>query len=130
MSLAGGVAAGLGFAAVSSREKEKVEAEVNTVEVELEASSVVAGCSGQQREFVKDGVTLSVKMNERGRLVLCAEGNESKATLRDKALTFAGRIQQAYSYDKAMTQLRQSGFNVVNESVEQDEEIHINLRRW
>jgi hypothetical protein len=130
VSYVAGAAAALGFTAVSSVDREKVDVEVETVEVELEDSSVLEGYMGEERQFIKDGVTLTVRTNEHGRLVLYAKGNESKETLQWKALAFAGKLQQTYSYHKAMTQLRQSGFNVVDERVEQDEEIHITLRRW
>jgi hypothetical protein len=125
-----GAAAAIGFTAVSSVNKEEVETKAQTVEVELEGSSVLEGYTGQEQQFVKDGVTLTVKSNEQGRVILCAKGDESKEALRQKALTFAGKLQQAYSYHKAMTQLRTSGFNVVSENVGQDKEIHITLRRW
>ena len=129
-SFVAGAAAALGFAAVSSRQTEQVAEAVNTVEVELEQSSVLSGYTDQNLQFIREGVMLTVRTNERGRLVLTAAGSESKESLHQKALTFADRLQQAYAYDKAMTQLRQSGFNVVEQTVEQDQQIHITLRRW
>jgi len=124
--------AALGFVAVSSASsavKEEVEVETeNTVEVELE-SSVQEGCMGRQ-QFTRDGITLTVKINRQGRLVVCAKGQESKEMLQQTADTFAGKIQQAYSYSKAMTQLRESKFNVVEEQLGQDGKLHLKLRRW
>jgi len=131
VSYVAGAAAALGFAAVKSANEEQVNVEqVNTVEVELEVSSVLEGYTADKQQFIKEGVVLTVRTNEDGRLVLCAMGDESKEILREKALTFAGKLQQVYSYHKAMTQLRQAGFNVVDESVEQDEQIQITLRRY
>ena len=78
----------------------------------------------------KEGVLLTIKRNEYGRVVLCAKGSESKEILRQKATTFAEKLHQTYAYHKAMTQLRTSGFNVVNENVGQDKEIRITLRRF
>ncbi len=125
-----GAATSLGFAAVSSVSKEEVEAKAQMVKIELEGSSVLEGFTGQEQRFVKEGITLAVGKNEQGRVVLRATGDESKEVLREKAMTFAGKLQQVYSYHKAMTQLKTSGFNVVSENVGQDREIHITLRRW
>jgi hypothetical protein len=115
---------------VSRVNKQEVETKAQTAEIELEGSSVLEGYTSPEQQFVKDGVILTVKRNDQGRVVLNATGEESEEALRQKALTFAEKLQQAYSYHKAMQQLRTSGFNVVNESVGQDEEIHIILRRW
>jgi hypothetical protein len=130
MSFTVGVATALGFTAVKSVVKEEVEVKANTVEVELEGSSVLEGYTGQELQFLKEGVQLTVKRNEYGRVVLCAKGSESKEALRQKASTFIEKLYQAYAYNKAMTQLRTSGFNVVNENVGQDKEIRITLRRF
>jgi hypothetical protein len=130
MSFTVGVAATLGFTAVKSVTKEEVETSENVVEIELEGSSVQEGYMGQEQQFVKEGVLLTVKRNEFGRLVLCAKGSESKDILRQKASAFIEKLHQAYAYNKAMTQLRTSGFNVVNENVGQDKEIRITLRRF
>jgi hypothetical protein len=127
---AAAVASALGFAGVSCAAREKVEVEEGVTEVEVEVDSVLEGCTGEEQEFVKGGVRLVVRTNEDGRLVVRASGDESKESLQQKALTFAGRLQQAYSYDKAMTQLRQSGFNVTDEHVGQDQDVHVTLRRW
>jgi hypothetical protein len=130
MSYVAGAVATLGLTAVSSVRREKVEAEAKTEEVELEIGSVQEGYTGQKQEFIKDGVILTVESNDSGRLVLRAKGDESKEALQQKALTFAGKLQQAYAYHKAMTQLRTSGFNVVDEKIGQDQEIRVMLRRF
>jgi hypothetical protein len=130
VSCVAGAAAALGFTAVSSVVKQKVETELDqTAEVEVEVDSVLEGYTGEELKFVREGVTLTIRTNQDGRLVVRAKGSESKQVLEQKALTFTGKLQQVYSYNKAMTQLRQSGFNVVDESVGHDQQIHIILRR-
>ena len=123
--------ASLGFTAVSSvalsnRQQVGVAAS-NTVELEL--GSIVQEEYAGQQQFVKDGITLTVKRNTQGKLVVFAQGQESEAVLENAAKTFAGKMQQAYSYHKAMSQLRGCRFNVVSENVEEDGQIHIKLRR-
>jgi hypothetical protein len=129
MSFTVGVASALGFTAVKTLAKEEIEVGENVVEIELEGSLVQEGYTGKEMQFAKEGVLLTVKRNEFGRVVLCAKGSESKDVLRQKAATFVEKLHQAYAYNKAMTQLRTSGFNIVDETVGQDKEIHIKLRR-
>lgn len=129
MSFTVGVAAALGFTAVKSVTKEQVEVKENVIEIELEGSLVQEDYTGQEVQFAKEGMLLTVKRNEYGRLVLCAKGIETKDVLRQKTTTFVEKLHQAYAYNKAMTQLRISGFNIVDENVGQDKEIHIKLRR-
>ncbi len=130
MAFAVGVAGALGFTAVKSVVEENVEVKENIVEIELEGSCVLEGHTGQEVQFTKEGVLLTVKKNEFGRVVLIAKGSESKESLRQKATAFIDKLHQAYAYNKAMTQLRTSGFNVANETVGENKEIHITLRRF
>ena len=130
VSSVAGAAAALGFSAVSSADRGKVDERMNTVEVELEGSSVLEGYVVEKRQFIKDRVELSVETNGRGRVILRLRGNESNEVLRRTAREFVGGMKQVYAYDKAMTQLRQSGFNVVDETVETNGEIRVTLRRW
>jgi hypothetical protein len=125
-----GVAAMLGFSAVSSATCQNEATEINTVEIELEGSSVLEGCSGEQLQFSKEDMKLAVRRNERGRISLFAQGSQSKEVLRENATAFIARLHQAYAYHRAMTQLRSSGFNAVSEQVDQNREIHITLRRF
>jgi hypothetical protein len=61
MSFAVGVAGALGFTAIKSVVKEEVETQENIVEIELEGSSVLEGHTGQEVQFVKEGLLLTVK---------------------------------------------------------------------
>jgi hypothetical protein len=130
MSYVAGAAVALGLTAVSAARKEMMTADVKAEEVEIEVGSVEGKCTSEVQQFVKDGVTLTVKTNEQGRLVVCAKADLPKDVLMHKAHAFAGKLQQAYAYHKAMTQLHTTGFNVVNENVGPDDQIHVTLRRW
>jgi hypothetical protein len=125
-----GAATVMGFTAVSDSNRERAEVGTHTEEVELELGSTLEGYISQQQQFMKDGVIFTIKTNERGRLLLQVKGNKSRKTLEEMAKGFAGKMLQAYSYHKAMTQLRQTGFTVVFEKMEQDEQIHVKLRRY
>ena len=125
-----GAASALGYTAVKSLAKEQVEAKETIVEIELEGSIVQEGYTGQELHFSKEGMQITIKRNNYGRLALYAKGSESKEVIGQKAKAFIDKLHQAYAYNKAMTQLRTSGFNVVNETVEENREIHIKLRRF
>jgi hypothetical protein len=130
MTFVAGAASALGFASVTSRQREEIGVEVNTVEVELKGSNVVEGQQGGDQQFTKDGISLVITTNECGRLVLRASGEEAEEVLREKLMSFAEKMQQAYSYHRAMTQLHKTGFNVVQEKVGEDKFIHITLKRF
>lgn len=127
-----GVAAALGFSTVQSDEEENRQetAVGNQVEVELEGSQVLEGFTGREEVFVKEGITFIFSANRDGRLVLCAQGDFSKEELGQKARQFAGKLLQAYSYHKAVSQLKQSGFIISQEQVQADQQIHMTLRRY
>jgi hypothetical protein len=101
----------------------------SSVDVELKGSAVLEGYTGQEHRFTHGKATISVMKNDFGRIVVRAEGDELRSVLRQKAETFAREMQQVYSYSRAMTQLRASGFNLVTEEVTKYKEIHILLRR-
>ena len=130
MSYVAGAVAAMGLTAVKVASENKTSVEEQTQEVELELGSVQGGLTSDRQQFTKDGVFYTIKCNEQGRLVLIAKGSETKERLREKAATLAGKIQQAYAYHKAMTQLKTTGFNVVAENTGEDQEIQVTLRRF
>jgi hypothetical protein len=129
MSYVAGAVATLGLTAVKVVGENKTSVENQTEEVEMELGSVQGGEISNKQVFTKDGIIFTVKCDEQGQLILCAKGNETKERLREKATTLAGKIQQAYAYHKAMTQLRTTGFKVVAENIGQEQEIRVTLRR-
>jgi hypothetical protein len=129
MSYVAGAVATLGLTAVKVAGENETSVENQTQEVELELGSVQEGVISNKQVFTKDGIIFTVKCDEGGLLILSARGNETKERLREKATSLAGKIQQAYAYHKAMTQLRTTGFKVVAENIGQEQEIHVTLRR-
>ena len=130
-SFAVSAAAALGFTAVASgKVEEETKTGINTAEVELEGSSLLEAYTGREEQFIKDGIRITVKVNQNGRIIVRVKGKESQEFLKQKAEDFAGKFLQAYSYHKAMSQLRKTGFIVVDENVQADQQIHITLRRF
>jgi hypothetical protein len=130
MSFVAGAVAAMGLTAVKVASENKTSVEEQIQEVEMELGTVEGGVISDKEVFTKDGVLYTIKCDEQGRLILSAKGSEAKDNLHEKATTLAGKIQQAYAYHKAMTQLKTTGFNVVAENVGQDQEIHVTLRRF
>jgi hypothetical protein len=130
-----GTAAMLGFEVAKTAAKTAAEIGVDiktasTVDVELKGSAVLEGYAGQEVKVSRGETTVTVNRSEFGRLVVSAEGTEPKSELLKMAEAFAAQMQQVYSYNKAMNQLRMSGFNVVAEEVTKDKEINVTLRRF
>jgi hypothetical protein len=130
MSYVAGAVAVMGLTAVKVAGENKTSVEEQIKEVEMELGSVQGGVISNRQVFTKDGVLYTIKCDEQGRLILSAKGSETKEDLHQKAATLAGKIQQAYAYHKAMTQLKTTGFNIVAENVGQDQEIQVTLRRF
>jgi hypothetical protein len=134
---AAGAAAALGFAikneveAITAEMQETLEA--TQVEVPLAESEVVAENlrTGQDLILIRDNVTLRVHRDARGRCAVCAEGlGRSKGELRQMAEDFSHALAQHFTYNRVMQELKAKNFNVVNQEVNDDQSIHIHVRRW
>ena len=103
------------------------------VEVELAESEVLAQNIATDKEIVltKGDVQLRVQRDARGRCTVCAKGKgHSKAELKQMAEEFTNKMTQCFVYNRVASELKNKGFQVVNEEVMEDEAIRINVRRW
>ena len=103
------------------------------VEIELADSEVVAESMATDKEIVlvKGDVELRVRRDERGRCSVCAKGKGySKTELKQMAEEFTEKMTQCFVYNRVATELKNKGFQMVNEEVGEDETIRINVRRW
>ena len=121
--------------------KEKIqetcqETEVDTnqsVEVELENSEVLASqvASGNEMVLTKDGITLRVIRDARGRCKICAEGKgHSKVELKLFAEEFAQNVTQSFVYHRTVSELKNKDFQMINEELMEDGTIRVHVRRW
>ncbi len=129
-----GAATSMGFAAKESiSEAMAAQEEQNSVEVEVEASEVLGEnvATGQEIVLTKGNVELRVKRDERGRCTICAKGKgHSKVELQQMAEEFSQKMVQCYTYNRVATELKNKGFQVVNEEMMEDEAVRIHVRRW
>ncbi len=111
-------------------ENEQVE---NQVEVELEDSEVLTKGMAREEEIVltKGDIELRVTRDERGRCKVCAKGaGHSEAELKQIAEQFVKKMTQCFIYNRVASELKNKGFQMVNEEVMEDETIRLNVRRW
>jgi len=129
-----GALASLGFSTVVGEEAamrrrsdalEKVETEVPNSEVMAETLS-----RGERLRFERDGVTIEIGVDDRGRCTVCASGERlSKGQLKALGQEVAGRVVQQFTYHKLVTELKERGYVISEEKLAQDQSIQIRVRR-
>ena len=132
-----GAAAALGCVVKESVREQVQQQEAaaveQSVEVELAESEVLTQNMVTDKEIVltKGKVELRVRRDERGRCTVCAKGiGHSKAELKQMAEEFTQKMTQCFVYNRVASELKNKGFQVVNEEVMKDESIRIHVRRW
>lgn len=116
--------------------KEAVKQNARTeqqVEVELADSEVLAKDIAREKEIVltKGDIELRVSRDERGRCKVCAKGKgHSQAELKQLTEQFVQKMTQCFIYNRVVSEIKNKGFQVVNEEVMKDEAIRIHVRRW
>lgn len=129
-------AAGLGMTINESIQEAYADSQIDThqaVEVELENSEVLASqvASGKELVLTKDGITLKVTRDARGRCKVCAEGTGySKTELKRLAEEFTQKVTQCFVYHRTVSELKSKNFQMVNEEVAKDGTIRVHVRRW
>lgn len=80
----------------------------------------------------KDGVMLQIVKDERGRLRVTAIGPETmnRAEITRVANAFLGEVAQLFAVNRVGEELRRLNFDVVEESVNENQEIVMKVRRW
>jgi hypothetical protein len=130
-----GAASAMGLV-VKETVKEEVKAMQtveDSVEVEVANSEVVAKNMAIDKEMVlvKGDIEIRISKDERGRCKVCAKGKgHTKAELKALAEQFTQKMTQCFVYNRVATELKNKGFQMVNEEVMDDQSIRINVRRW
>jgi hypothetical protein len=116
----------------SAKEAVKEEAE-QKVEMELADSEVLAKDLAREKEIVltKGDIELHVSRDERGHCKVCAQGKgHSQQELKQLTEQFVQKMTQCFIYNRVASELKNRGFQMVNEEVMKDETIRIHVRRW
>lgn len=136
MAAVAGAAAALGLVVKESVKEMAQENAVDVeqqIEIELADSEVLAENMATDKEIVltRGDIELRVRRDERGRCSVCAKGKGySKAQLTQMAEQFTEKMTQCFVYNRVATELKNKGFQVINEEVTEDDTIRINVRRW
>jgi Protein of unknown function (DUF1257) len=136
-ALVGGAAAQLGYrmARTASEQAGGVDTEQSqSVELELENSEVMADQMrrGDSMVMTKGEVKIVVSLDGRGHMTASVTGPESipKTELEAMGQEFIDSVIQQYAYQKVMNELKNKGFSMVQENVEEDGRITLKVRKF
>lgn len=118
---------------VCETQSDREASQQNSIEIEMAGSQILAENLRLGKEIVltKDNLEIRVSRDERGRCCVCAEGKGySKAELKRLAEDFSGKVTQAFVYNRVKTELKNKGFQVVNEEITEDQAVRIHVRHW
>jgi hypothetical protein len=126
-----GAAGAMGFTLAGVEIEPMRAQEKHTVETEVPHSEVVAEtlARGERLVIQKDGVTIQFGVDDRGKCTVCVHGEgRSKGELRRIGDEVAGRIVQQFAYHKLVTELKNRGYRIDQESVQKDQSIQLRVR--
>ena len=101
--------------------------------LEIDRSEVVTDNLGRDQSIAvtRAGVTIRFSRDARGKASLCVTGNgHADAELRAMGEALSQSVVQHYVYQKVMDEMRNRGFNVVEEEVSEDRSIRLKVRHW
>jgi hypothetical protein len=137
---AAAAASTLGMAVSSTLDEQRAEkslaarenAAENSVQIELEQGSVPKDFSSPQEITMhKDGISIHLRRDNKGRCSICAEGKGcSDSQLEIAAQQFRDKFVQSYAYNRTVSELKQRNFQMIDEQVEEDGSIRLHVRLW
>ena len=131
----------LGYAAVADVEQEILQDSLECLEDEkelqmseeftLENSEILAEARdrGETMTIVNGNIRATFHRDTRGtlRLTINAVGL-SKAEIRKIGDELIGRVTQQYAYNRLVTEMRERGMEIIEETVEEDDAVRIRVR--
>ena len=128
-------AASLGYTVDEARGSatSATRADSPSLELEIAKSQVTAGrvTAGHCLVAVKDGVTITVTRDSRGRAACHVTGRRhSRTVLEERGTEFCQRIVQRWVYQRLMEEIQARRFTVVEETVEANQAIRLKVRHW
>jgi acetyl-CoA carboxylase carboxyltransferase component len=103
------------------------------VEMEIANSEVLTKDLALEKEIVlvKGDIEIRVSRDVRGRCKVCAKGKgHSEQELKEIAEQFVQKMTQCFIYNRVASELKNKGFQMVNEEVMKDETIRLHVRKW
>jgi hypothetical protein len=124
-----GAAGAMGFTVAGAESDFRRATGTTTVESEVPNSEIVADtlARGEKIGIERDGVRIEFGVDERGKCTVCASGSRGKAELRRIGEEVAGRIVQQFAYHKLVSELKNRGYRIDQESVQRDQSIQLRV---
>lgn len=126
-----GAAGAMGFTIASAQNEIRQEGGRRSVETEVPNSEVVAEtlARGEKLRIQKDGVLIEFGVDHRGKCTVCASGEgHSKGELKRIGEEVAGRAVQQFAYHKLVNELKNRGYRIAQESIQQDQSIQLRVK--
>jgi hypothetical protein len=117
---------------IKNAANQQVNAE-QKVKIELSESEILTKGIAREKEIVltKGDIELRVSRDQRGRCKVCAKGKgHSEQELKQLAEQFVQKMTQCFIYNRVVSEMKNKGFQMVNEEVMDDQTIRMHVRRW
>lgn len=118
---------------VGQGERRKVDKAITQVSLEIPNSEVVTGHLGLDRRLTvtREGITVVFSRDARGKAALCVSGQgRREEELRSAGTELSQRVVQKYVYQRLVDEMQAREFNIVEESTDARQAIHIKVRHW
>ena len=126
-------AAHMGYNMIRQASEGKKES-MQQVELELKNSEVMTEQlrRGESMTLAKGNVKITLTLDAHGRLKASVSGPENivKENLRREGQKFLDHVTQQYAYQSVMNELKNKGFSLVDESVDDDGRIRLKIRKY
>ena len=112
-------------------EKEYLANKRTSEVITVENSEILANAHsrGETMTVVKDNIKATFHRDVRGALRLTIDAvGLSKAEIRKIGDELIGRVTQQYAYNRLMTEMKERGMVIVEETVEEDDTVKIRVR--
>ena len=100
-------------------------------EITLEDSEILADaqCRGETLTIEKDNIKATFHRDVRGTLRLTIDAvGLTKVEIRKLGDELIGRVTQQYAYNRLVTEMKERGMEIVEETVEEDDTVKIRVR--
>lgn len=129
-------AAALGYAKTDGLLSDELEAagrKITTIDLEVPNSEIITGQLGRAEKIIviRDDVMIAFRRDERGKASLTVLGKgKSHDELRAVGAEMSQRVVRDYVYQQIINEVRSRDYIVVEESVDDNNAIHMTVRHW
>jgi anti-sigma regulatory factor (Ser/Thr protein kinase) len=127
-------ATSLGYQVVSEAAQTQTQVkQADSVQLEIARSELITNQLGRAQKIsvTKEGVTVTVSRDARGKASLCVTGQgQAEEALRAMGEELSRAVVQQYVYQRLMEEIRARGFVVAEEEQNADRSIRLKVRQW